>query len=312
MKARHAELVNELARSGLTTRSRVASAPSDWRSRVLQLQSSIGNAAVSEFLTRPMVVATDAPTRGGLQRQVAAPPSMDPKSYGSYGAWLQALPADAIDSTAVDVTDEVKAQLPDLASLVTDLKADCADVSILLRHYYLQAHNETGTLKSINTKDIKNPIKYTIGAGVTKPALKNILTSIGTTNFQDNKNRFAFINYYGGATPTKNLKRLIAAGLGPGDLLIWKRLPGISGNFQGHVQTIQSIKPAYLVGPGQEGPEQEGSIEVLQGTMEAGIAKGEVQSKVLTFSMLTGTRDGNAEITVQPSGEEEFYGAGKW
>src|SRR5207244_5934587 len=127
-------LVNELARSGLTTRSRLASAPSDWRSRVLQLQSSIGN--------------------------------------------------------------------------------------------------------------IKNPIKYTIGAGVTKPALKNILTSIGTTNFQDNKNRFAFINYYGGTTPTKNLKRLIAAGLGPCDLLIWKRLPGISGNFQGHVQTMQSIRPA--------------------------------------------------------------------
>lgn len=237
---------------------------------------------------------------------------MDPKSYGSYGAWLQALPADAVDDTAIDVTDEVKKGLPGLASLVTDLRADCADVSILLRHYYLQAHKQTGTLKSINAKDIKNPIKYTIGDGVTKPDLKSILSNLGTTNFQDNKNRFAFINYYGGATPTKNLKKLINAGLGPGDLLIWKRLPGITGNFQGHVQTIQTIKPAYLVGPSQQGPEQEGSIEVLQGTMEAGVAKGEVQSKVLTFLMLTGTRDGNADISVQPQGEEEFYGAGKW
>jgi hypothetical protein len=309
---RQADRPDEFARAGRPIGTRHAGSPNDWRREFLQLQRSAGNSAVSELLTAQMAKSMSGRARDSLQRQVAAPPSMDPKVYPSYGAWLQALPADAVDANAVDVTDEVKVELPDLASLVVDLKADCADVSILLRHYYLQAHNETGTLKSINTKDIKNPIKYPIGAGVTKAQLKNVLSSIGTTNFQDNKNRFAFINYYGGASRTQNLKKLLAAGLGPGDLLIWKRLSGITGNFDGHVQTIQSITPAYLVGPGKEGPEQEGSIEVLQGTMEAGVAKGEIQSKVLTFFMLTGTRDGNADISLQPSGEEEFYGAGKW
>ena len=95
-------------------------------------------------------------------------------------------------------------------------------------------------------------------------------------------------------------------------MLVWKRLPGIEGNFSGHVQTVQQVNPYASVPPGYSGPEQKGSIQALQGTMEAGVAKEQIQSKLLEFSLLTGRDDGDGPITFRPAEEEEFYGAGKW
>ena len=47
--------------------------------------------------------------------------------------------------------------------------------------------------------------------------------------------------------------------------------------------------------------------------MEKQTAKGEIQTKMLSYELLTGKADGDGDITFQPGGgEEEFYGAGRW
>ena len=250
-------------------------------------------------------------SRFTVQRQASPPPgtdsgasqpaaSMDPKNYSSYGAWLQSLPAGAIDYTAVDVTAEVAAALPGLASLVTDLHADCADVTLLLKHFYLRAHGQSQTITSVDPKDRTKTVGYKLGAGVSRAELRQALIFLGTVNFQEKgRSRLAFVNYYGGSTPLKNLKDIIGAGLTAGDVLVWKRLPGIEGNFSGHVQTVQQVRLYAAVPAGYSGPEQKGSIQVLQGTMERGVAKEEIQSKLLDFSLLTGRDDGDGP---SPSG----------
>jgi hypothetical protein len=242
----------------------------------------------------------------GVADAGVAKPHFNPRDFSSYGAWIAALPAGEVNESAVDVSDEVKRELPDLADLVVSLRADCADVAILLRHYYLTAQGRRQTLRSYNPKKPKEPTEFPIGYGVTRSQLRSALSNLGTINFQETLPRLgAFIKYYGGQSPVKNLKQLITAGLRPGDVLIWRRLPGISENFQGHVQTIQKIvtDPADPKGP---------RLEVVQGTMEEGEPKGQVQSKVLTFELLTGKRDGNGTISYQPESEEGFFGAGQW
>ncbi len=265
---------------------------------------------VSGYLPRQVIQrqadagVTDAGTAdAGVTDAGVARPRFDPRNFSSYGAWIAALPAGAVDEVSVDVSAQVKRELPDLADLVASLRADCADVAILLRHYYLAAHGRQEILKSYNRDDPKKPLEFPIGQGVTRAQLRSALSNLGTVNFQETLPRLgAFIKYYGGRSPVKNLKQLIAAGLKPGDVLVWKRLPGITGNFQGHVQTIQKI----VTDPA--GPR----LEVVQGTMEAGTPKGEVQSKVLKFELLTGKKDGDGAISYRPESEEEFFGAGQW
>jgi hypothetical protein len=295
-------LMHELTH--VVQQSRAAPAP---HPQVLPASHSSERAArrgrVSAYLPQ-QVIQRDADA--GVPDAGPAKPHFDPRDFSSYGAWIAALPAGAVDEEAVDVSEEVKQQLPDLADLVASLRADCADVAILLRHYYLAAHGRREILKSYNPKTPKKPSEFPIGRGVSRAQLRSALSNLGTVNFQETLPRLgAFIRYYGGRSPVKNLKQLIKDGLKPGDVLVWKRLPGITGNFQGHVQTIQKIvtEPTDPAGP---------RIEVVQGTMEAGEAKGEVQSKVLTFELLTGKPDGDAAISYQPESEEEFFGAGQW
>jgi len=244
-----------------------------------------------------------------IQRQGdagVAKPRFSPDAFSSYGAWIAALPAGAVDETSVDVSDQVKRELPDLADLVKSLRADCADVAILLRHYYLAAHGRQEVLKSYNSNDPKKPLEFPIGHGITRSQLRSAVVNLGTVNFQETLPRLgAFIKYYGGRSPVKNLKQIIEAGLKPGDVLVWQRLPGIEGNFHGHVQTIQKIV-TNVDDPASP------RLEVIQGTMEAGAALGEVQSKVLSFELLTGKKDGDAVISYQPESEEGFFGAGQW
>lgn len=263
---------------------------------------------VSTYLSRPVIQRqVDAGVAdAGVADAGVARTHFNPGDFSSYGSWIAALPAGAVDESSVDVSDEVKRELPDLADLVVSLRADCADVAILLRHYYLAAHRRNETLKSYNPKRPKTPSEFPIGYGVSRSQLRSALSNLGTVNFQETLPRLgAFIKYYGGHSPIKNLKQLVAAGLKPGDVLVWRRLPGIVGNFQGHVQTIQKIvnDATDPVGP---------RLEVVQGTMEEGEPKGEVQSKVLKFELLTGKRDGNDAISYQPESEEEFFGAGQW
>jgi hypothetical protein len=271
--------------------------------QVIQRQADAGVADAG--VTAAGVTDAGAADAGVTDAGVAKP-RFNPRDFSSYGAWIVALPAGAVDETSVDISDEVKHELPDLADLVVSLRADCADVSILLRHYYLAAHDRREALKSYNPKTPKKPSEFPIGKGVTRSQLRAALVNLGTVNFQETLPRLgAFITYYGGRSPVKNLKQLISAGLKAGDVLVWKRLPGIAGNFQGHVQTIQKIvtDPADPAGP---------RLEVVQGTMEEGEPKGEIQSKVLKFELLTGKRDGDGSITYQPESEEGFFGAGQW
>lgn len=267
---------------------------------LLALQRSAGNRAVSRLLAR--------------QPAAAAATSTDPKGYDTYEDWLQSLPSGAVDYTSVDITGDVRKSEPGLADLVTDLRADCADVTILLRHYYLAAHGKTEPIPVYDPKAEGKRTKYMIGSGVTRASLRRAVVDIGTIHFQEKgKGPLAFVDYYGGSRPLKNLAKIAAAGLEPGDLLIWKKIAGIEGDFSGHVQTVQRVNAPHLVAAGESGPEAAGSIEVLQGTMETGRGGfGQIQSKVLTFELLTGKRDGDGEITYKPAGEEDFYGAGKW
>jgi len=300
--AGRALLTHELTHVVQQSRARPAADPQIMpASDISEREAGLGR--VSAYLPRQVI---QRQADAGVADAGVAKPRFRPGDFSSYGDWIAALPAGAVDENAVDVSAQVKRELPDLADLVTSLRADCADVAILLRHYYLAAHDQTQILKSANRKEPDKPFEYPIGKGVTRAQLRSALSNLGTVHFQETPPRVgAFITYYGGRSPVKNLKQLLKAGLKPGDVLVWKRLPGISGNFQGHVQTIHKIvaDPADSAGA---------RIEVVQGTMEEGQAKEEIQSKVLKFELLTGKKDGDGAITYQPESEEEFFGGGHW
>jgi hypothetical protein len=259
-----------------------------------ELQRSIGNRAFAAL----------------LQRDDAKPNPLDPKLYGTFGAWLDVLPGSAVDENAVNVTGEVAKSLPDLASLVQDLRADCADVTILLRHYYLQQHGDTATIPGWDAK-AKKTVTYAIGKGVSRKQLRSAVSDLGTIHFQETGRKLSIVDYYldDKKKPLKNLKKIVAK-LQPGDLLVWKKIAGIRGNFSGHVQTVKGIT-GVSEWTGDEARIVWG-VDVVQGTMENGQARGEIQKKRLTFRLLTGRVDGDGDITYTPSNEEEFFGAGRW
>jgi hypothetical protein len=247
-----------------------------------------------------------------LQRDVAAPEKLDPKEYKTFGDWVRVLPQEGWDDTAVNVTEKVRKTLPDLADLVVDLRADCADVTILLRHYYLEQHGESATVPGWDAA-AKKPVSYAIGKGVTRKQLRQAVINLGTIHFQEQGKKLSIVDYHvegKPAKPIKNLKKLLGV-LKAGDLLVWKKRAGVKGNFSGHVQTIKGfggVSEAY-----GDSIRMKSVIYVVQGTMENGSAKGEIQTKVLSYDLLTGKADGDGDITYQPSGgEEEFFGAGRW
>lgn len=244
-----------------------------------------------------------------VMRDVSA---WDPAKFSSYGEWLAALPSGAVDETSLDITAEVAKELPVLAGLIEDLKADCADVGIILRHFWLKGNGQTGVIHGRDPKEPKKRKKWKIGAGVSKKQLRLVLIYIGTVHFQKGeRDRTRQLDWYGGSSPHLNLHDILLAGLEPGDVLMWKKNPGIEGNFSGHFQTVQRIN-RDLLPKGVQGPRIQNSLDVLQGTMYEGERAGELQSKRLTYELLTGDPTGNADITYQPGNEEHFVGAGKW
>jgi len=213
--------------------------------RLVDLQRAAGNRDVTAL----------------VQRDKALNP-MDPRNFASYGAWLATLPSGAVDETSVDVTEKVRKELPDLASLVVELKADCADVTILLKHHYYEAHGRTIKIRAQTDTKPRRRISFEIGAGVTRTKLRNALVNLGTVHFQDMRKADKLITYYGGPKRLKNLAEIMKAGLAPGDVLVWKKLAAIKGNFSGHIQTVQTI---LLSSPDF----RRWTIEVLQGTWMA-------------------------------------------
>lgn len=234
-----------------------------------------------------------------------------PKDCFSYGAWLETIPKSLkVGDTDKIINNDVPADLKDL--ITGKLSAaggltDCADVAYILRHYYLNAKGESFSFKVGRTRATAN--EYKLGKDTKDTEITACLRNAGTTSFQETRKDFALVNFYkNGGTNTTNLKKLIDAGLKPGDLFVWKRLAGITGNFQGHVQTIQSISQPQF--DHKKALTKEGHIVVVQGNMSAGKGVGELQQRIYSFKQLTGKDDGNAPIL--PLTEESFFGAGPW
>ena len=259
-----------------------------------ELQRSIGNRAFAAL----------------LQRDVPKANQLDPKRYKDFGDWLAVLPGSAVDEKAVNVTGEVAKSLPDLADLVQDLKADCADVTILLRHYYLEQNDAKAMIPGWDAK-AKKVVSYPVGKGVSRRQLRDAVIDLGTIHFQETGKKLSIVDYYldEKKKPLKNLTKILAK-LKPGDLLVWKKIAGIKGNFSGHVQTVKGV-----VGTSEWTGDTSRivwAIDVVQGTMENGKARGEIQKKRLTYELLTGRPDGDGDIIYKPGNEEEFFGAGRW
>src|SRR4051794_21796783 len=142
--------LRRLVHTGATGRS--ADGP---RHAIFELQRRSGNAATARLLSRQRADA-GTPDAGSPAR------TTDPTRYATYEAWLAALPAvpdPAKGEGPTDMTADFRAAEPALTDLVDRFKADCADVSILLRHYYLAAHRQQGTVKA-------GAKSYVIGLGV--------------------------------------------------------------------------------------------------------------------------------------------------
>jgi hypothetical protein len=221
-------------------------------------------------------------------------PVGDPKAAATFGDWLKTFPEYAGGGDQ-DIT---KATPPDLQSQIAgklNIPPDCADVSIILRHYYLKAKGQTFTFHAGPGKGKE----FSIGLGVSDEQLAKNLVDLGSINFQEERSAFALVSYYKKAgVKLTNLKELLDVPLKPGDVLVWKRRPEITGNFEGHVQTVQDVN------------RKDGTLTVVQGNMVGGKGVGALQQRQYTFTQLTGRADANADI--QPATEEFFFGAGSW
>ena len=227
-------------------------------------------APVRERPTPPRVGLSNHALARVLQRDAIAAVSLDPKKYSTFGDWVAAFPSTAWNENAVDMTSKVRETLPDLADLVDDLRADCADVTILLRHYYLERNGQKAEVPGWDAK-AKKRVSYPIGKGVTRKQLRAAVADLGTIHFQERGTKLTIVDWYGGAKPITNLKQLLAAGLRAGDLLVWKKRAGIKGNFSGHVQTIRGF--GSVSDWNGDTVRMKPVITVVQGTMENGAAK---------------------------------------
>lgn len=239
-----------------------------------------------------------------------------PKDCSTYSDWLTTFPAKPATPGDTDITASMPA---DLRGLITGQLSkggglpDCADVAMILRHYYLQARGQSTTFRVGRSQEDSET--FTLGKDVGEKEVRACVRSSGTQSFQETRSGFGLVDFYRKSVKKKklnvtNLKELIDAGLKPGDMFVWKKLAGIGAGFQGHAQTVQQIKlpvfdpkdPTRLVSGG--------AITLLQGNMSGGAGLGIVQQRTRTFRELTGRDDGNADIL--DLSEESFFGAGPW
>jgi hypothetical protein len=232
-----------------------------------------------------------------------------PENCGTYKQWLSTMPVTAAPEG--DLTAEMPSDLRDLVTGAgTNHVPDCADVSMIIRHYYLKAHGKSFSFLVGPTRSTSE--KYTLGKNATDDQLRSCLINSGTESFQEMRSEFALVDFYkSNGKPITNLRNLLGAGLEAGDVFVWKRRPEITGNFEGHAQTVQEVVDAQLdnsVTPPKV--KKPGKIAIVQGNMLHGKAVGQIQQRVYSFADLTKTDDGNADIVEKK--EEYFLGAGKW
>jgi hypothetical protein len=261
----------------------------------------------------------DTPKDAGVD---AAPPPKPaavctlpkPADCKTYGEWLSTFPAPA-GSADANISAVVPADLQKLLQGKLGQSGnlpDCADVALLLRHYYLKARGQSFSFKV--GRDVATAETFTLGKDTSDKEMRACMVGAGTESFQETRSAFALVSFYKTkGKNTLNLKQLLAAGLATGDMFVWKRRPEIKGNFQGHAQTVQVVS---LPSPDPKDATKfikEGSVTVVQGNMEGGKGKGELQQRVYTFTELTGKPDGDADIGFEPRHSEEFFlGAGPW
>jgi hypothetical protein len=216
----------------------------------------------------------------------------DPKDSPTFEHWLGTFPS----HSKAGETRDIAASAPGISAEVAAGKLDCADVALLLRHHWLKAHERSLSFK-VGPKGKETTL--TIGKGADEAALKTCTDNAGSPHFQELRPAYKLVNFYGSTwKPTRNLKSLVAAGLKPGDVMVWTKQAGEGGNYSGHVQTVQAVDAAA------------GKITIVQGTMTGDTGAGELQQRTYSFSDLTGKADGDAEV--QNTGSLTFTGAGPW
>lgn len=231
-----------------------------------------------------------------VQNERDSKPIPAPTVRQSYEDWLRAFPGYPGSGTQdIDITTRAPTVLKDYIVGKLGVLPDCADVSLLLRHYYLKSQGKSFTFRAGPGKK-----EFTIGKGVTDRKLRECMIDVGTINLQEDRSPVRLVKFYKNrGVIVRNLSQLIAVGLKPGDLMLWKRLSGIRGNFDGHAQTIQAVDSV------------KGLLTVVQGNMSADdVGAGQLQQRQYTFQDLTGQADGNADI--RDTGYLSFFGAGPW
>lgn len=224
----------------------------------------------------------------------ASPPAPipAPRKGQTYEEWLKTFPG--FDGNR-DISSAAPEQLKGWVVGRLGVSPDCADVSLALRHFYLQSQEKTTTFRAGPGKGKE----FQIGFGVTDAQLRANMQNLGSINFQEDRRNFRLVNFYkkDGAN-IRNLKQLIEKGLKPGDVIVFKKRAGEIGNYEGHVQTVQAIDV-----PGR-------TLTVVQGNMDDGAGTGELQQRQYTFLNRTGAADGDANMLDQNAAT--FFGAGTW
>ncbi|MGA1841672.1 MAG: DUF4157 domain-containing protein [bacterium] len=251
----------------------------------------------------------------------------EPKLYKTFQEWIEALPKAWLrEKPEIKVTS----QMPNsFRMLIRELKYsfDCADVAIILRHYYYKEHGiqkfftAYRTPRRVHKKVIPGLLAIVrIGEGVSIKELRKNLVRVRARSFFKIPSESPVEFYGGSSNPEKNLAKLIKMGLKPGDVMIWSEVKGkqkkeklekpldpeekkeilLSGTY-GHVQTIHNINA-------KSSPKW---LSVFQGHMKRG---GKVYSEIFKFEELTGDPDGNGEIKRNPRPRSNlfFVGAGKF
>jgi len=281
------------------------------------VQESEAESASKNLRNAEAVTTTPQVQRWPLPFYPSSPPKCalaEPKDCDTYEAWLDTFPA-AVGTADRTINDAMPA---DLSALITGKLStgggmpDCADVALLLRHYYLKAKDQS--LSFMVGRDKASADTFTLGKTTSDKEIRACMLGAGTESFQEERSGFALVNFYREkGKKILNLKRLTEAGLKAGDVFVWKRLASKTGNFQGHAQTVQTVTPSKPDPKDASKTAQEGTITLVQGNMQEGKGKGLLQQRVYSFSELTGTPTGNADILEEPKNREEsFFGAGPW
>lgn len=224
-----------------------------------------------------------------------------PGGCWSFEQWIETFPTSGKRVTGTmykteDVTMNMPSVIAELVAGAAGFKADCADVAMILRDYYLKAHNETQASKLPEFK------KYTLGKG------SNIVMCMNELNSASYRQAGALVDFYrkDGRNIT-DIDGLVAAGLSPGDVFVWAS-DASRPDTAGHIQTVRSISKTPT---GYAVTFLQGTQQMKSGTL---VGAGQVQYEHRVF----GHVDIDPRRTPRRSSKgttvhvETFVGAGKY